>query len=298
MTRKGIFSHKPSIKRLSFHKGLTLVELMVALALGALVAVSIVQALISNRLSDDLNKSIASAQENGRFIMTRLRNDLLNGAYYDPLSADLNRDVDVTEEAAFLRANFIPLPGTYASRAELGSIEGADANSDTLVIAMQGLRDCRGYKLGYDADEEFFVVNEYFLENNSLKCRGFDGRWLRGQKGPEGHNGHASVTLMENVLDFQVMYGITRTDVANTGGSPVRYIDASELAGALASNAYIVALKTAVIIKGDGDGFVSEPATFKIFEEDKKTAPDRGLYKAFQTTITLRNANYFVRGNI
>ena len=289
---------KRLLKNNTSQRGLTLVELMVALALGSLVAISIIQALVSNRISDDLNKSIASAQENGRFIMTRLRNDILNAAYYDPLSANLNRDVDITEEAAFLRANFIPLPGDFVSRAGLGAIEGADGESDTLVVAMQGLRDCRGFKLGYAADEEFFVVNEYFLDNNSLRCTGFDGRWLRGQKAAEGHNGHASVTLMENVLDFQVMYGITRTDNVLAPGSPVRYIDASQIAAAKADGAYIVALKLAVVIKGDGDGFVTDPATFKIFDEDQITAPDRGLYKAFQTTITLRNANYFVRGNI
>lgn len=279
-------------------RGLTLVELMVAVALGALVALSIIQALVSNRMSDDLNKSIASAQENGRFIMTRLRNDIINGGYYDPLNRTFNRDADVAEEGAFLRANFIPLPGTFVSRPSLGAIEGSGADSDTLVVASQGLRDCRGYKLGYAADEEFFVVNEYFLEDNILRCRGFDGRWLRGKKGAEGHNGHNSVTLMENVLDFQVMYGITRTHDKTMQGSPVRYINASELVAALAANAHVVAVKIAVIIKGDGDGFVSEPATFKLFDEQKITAPDRGLYKAFQTTITLRNANYFVRGNI
>jgi len=283
-------------KGLLFQKGLTLIELMVALALGSLVAVSIIQALISNRLSDDLNKSIASAQENGRFIMTRIRNDVINGAYYNPLSAALNKDTDVIEEAAFLRTNFVPLPGAFVSRMALGAVEGNNGESDRLVVANQALRDCRGYKLGYDADEEFFVVNEFYLENNSLKCSGFDGRWLRGQKAPEGHNAHRSVTLMENVLDFQVMYGITRTNNANAPGSPVRYIDASELAAAFANDAYVVALKVAVVIKGDGDGFVVEPAEFKIFEEEKITAPDRGLYKAFQTTITLRNAYYFARG--
>lgn len=284
--------------RFHHQRGLTLIELMVAVALGSLVAVSIIQALVSNRMSDDLNKSIASAQENGRFIMTRLRNDIINGGYYDPLNRNLNRDTDVVEEGAFLRANFIPLPGVFVSRPALGSIEGNGADSDRLVVGLQGLRDCRGYKLGYAADEEFFAVNEYYLEDNNLKCRGFDGRWLRGKKGAEGHNGHNAVTLMENVLDFQVMYGITRTDNKTMQGSPVRYIDASELVGAFAANAHVVALKVAVIIKGDGDGFVAEPATFKLFEEEKLTAPDRGLYKAFQTTITLRNANYFVRGNI
>ncbi len=278
--------------------GLTLVELMVAVALGAIVSIGIVQVLVSNRFSDDLNTSIATAQENGRFIVTRLRNDIMMAGYHNPLFPDLNDSVDLTEENSFLRNNVIVLPGDFALRANLGSSEGSGSSDDTLVISKQALQDCRGAKLGYLDDEEFYVVNEYFLEGDELRCRGFDGRVLRGQRIAIDHNNHEAVTLMEDVLSFQVMYGITASDVNATTGTPVKYIDASELAAAFDDNAHVVAVKIALIIKGDGDGFIESPAEFKLLNEDTITAPDKGLYQAFETTITLRNAKNFVRANI
>ncbi|MEM0909389.1 MAG: PilW family protein [Pseudomonadota bacterium] len=279
-------------------QGLTLVELMIAVALGALVSIGIVQVLVGNRFSDDLNTSIASAQENGRFIVTRLRNDIMMAGYHNPLFPDLNDSVDVTEENAFVRNNVIPLPGDFTAWPTLGSKEGAATASDTLVISKQEQHDCRGKKLGYADDEEFFVVNEYFLESDELRCRGFDGRVLRGQRIAVDHNNHEAVTLMENVLSFQVMYGITASDVNATTGNPVKYIDASQLNVALNDNAHVVAIKIALIIKGDGDGFVETHADFKLLNEDSIAAPDKGLYQAFETTITLRNAKNFVRANI
>lgn len=278
--------------------GLTLVELMVAVALGALVSIGVVQVLVGNRFSDDLNTSIASAQENGRFIITRMRNDVMMAGYHNPLFPDLNADVDIVEESAFVRNNVIPLAGDFSSRANLGSQEGAGNANDVLVVSKQAQHDCRGYKLGYLDDEEFFVVNEYFLENDELRCRGFDGRVLRGQKSAIGHDNHKAVTLMENVLSFQVMYGITASNQNANTGTPVKYIDASELGNAFADNAHVVAVKIALIIKGDGDGFVETPTTFKLLNENPITAPDKGLYQAFETTITLRNAKNFVRANI
>ena len=118
---------------------------------------------------------------------------------YDPLSAELNQDVDVVEEAAFIQNRPIPIPGDFPNAVDLGALQGAAGANDTLVVSLQAERDCRGYKLGYAADEEFYVVNQYFVEDNKLKCRGFDGRVLRGQRAAVGNNGDAAFTLLDDV---------------------------------------------------------------------------------------------------
>lgn len=282
-------------------KGVTLVELMISLALGLVISGAVIQIMVSNSVTDKFNKAVASAQENGRYIMSRLRDDLLMTGLYDPLSPNLSRLVDIVEEGAFVRNHPIPVPGDFPSRPALGAQQGADGANDTLVVSLQSDRDCRAYDLGYARvapvpDEEFYVVNEYFVEDGKLKCRGFDGRVVRGHKVAVGHNGHAGVTLLDDVLSFQVVYGITRIGATNGTTRPIQYISAEELPQAYINNSHVVAVRIALVVRGDGEGFVTQPSRFKLLNEDGITAPDLGLYKAFETTITLRNTKNFARG--
>ena len=88
--------------------GFSLIELMISLTLGLILSAAVVQVMISNNSTERLNRSIASAQENGRFIIARLRNDLIMTGRYDILQPDLNKDVDIIVEGAFLH-NKAPL---------------------------------------------------------------------------------------------------------------------------------------------------------------------------------------------
>jgi type IV pilus assembly protein PilW len=57
-----------------------------------------------------------------------------------------------------------------------------------------------------------------------------------------------------------------------------------------------VSIRLAFVIKGEGDIRLDQAASFKLLNEDTLTAPDNGLYKSFETTITLRNMKNFARG--
>lgn len=277
-------------------QGFTLIEIMITLALGLLISGAIIQVMVSNSVTDRLNRAIASAQESGRFIVSRLRSEVIMTGRYDNLSADLNRDVDVVEEGAFVQNRPIPLPGDFVSRAGLGALDGNLGDSDTLVISLQSDRDCRGYTLGYAAGEEFYVVNEYFLDGRELKCRGFDGRYLRGQKIAEGHNGHAAFTLLDDVESFQVLYGIADAAIAGDNSArPVQYIPASDLAGVFANNAQVVAIRIALLVRGDGEVAVDPVPSFVLLDEDPVTPGNQHIYKQFEVTIALRNMKNFMR---
>jgi type IV pilus assembly protein PilW len=285
-------------KNLTAQRGFSLVEVMISLALGLVISAAVVQILVSNSLTDKLNRAMASTQESGRYIITRMRSELLMVGLYDALNPNLSNAVDISEEEAFVRNHPIPIPGDFSNRASLGSMQGIDGANDTLVVSLQASQDCRGFNLGYDPIEEFYVVNEYFVADGKLKCRGFDGRVLRGQRPAVGHNGHAAYTILDDVASFQVTYGIANPLSNNGETLPSRYIDASDLAAAYLANHQVVSLRMAILIKGEGEMNLDKALTFKLLNEDSITAPDKHLYKAFETTVTLRNMRNFVRGNI
>lgn len=277
-------------------KGFSLIELMISLSLGLLITGAVIQLMASNQVTDRLNRALASSQEGGRFIINRLRTDLLTTGRYDPLSANLNTNVDVADEAAFIQNRPVAIPGDFSGNVLLGSVQGSNGSNDTLVAAMQADRDCRGYKLGYLDSEEFFVVNEYFVEDQKLKCRGFDGRVLRGQQAAVGNNGDAAFTLLDNVLNFQVIYGMNANSaVGDNTGRPVNYVTADQIAAQRALGSNVVAIRIALVIEGDGSAFIDPAPTFKLLNEDAFTPSGNRLYKMFETTITLRNMKNFVR---
>ncbi|MGB2427236.1 MAG: PilW family protein [Alteromonas sp.] len=278
-------------------KGFTLIEIMITLALGLLISGAIIQVMVSNSVTDRLNRAIASAQESGRFIVNRLRSDVIMAGRYDLLSGNLDRSVDVVEESAFVQNHPIPLPGDFGVRPDLGAVEGPNTgDSDVLVISLQTDRDCRGYTLGYNNNDEFYVVNEYFLDGSQLKCRGFDGRYLRGQRPAIGHNGHAAFTLLDDVESFQVLYGIANPLIAGDASArPVQYIPANQLANAIAASGQVVAVRIAVLVKGDGQVNVSQSSSFVLLNEAPISPGSDHIYKQFEVTIALRNMKNFVR---
>jgi type IV pilus assembly protein PilW len=273
--------------------GFSLIELMISIALGLIISSAVVQVMISNNSTERLNRSIASTQENGRFIITRLRNDLIMTGRYDMLQPDLNTDVDMVVEAAFVHNNPIIVVGDFSDALNKGVKEGAGNASDTLMVALQARKDCRGATHGY-VDEEFMVVNEYFLEGTSLKCRGFDGRVLRGLKVEVDDD--SAYTLLDGVTSFQVQYGITDNLASQDNSArPVRFIEADLLGVEKTAGALVVAIRIALLIKADTDVIISPVSKFKLLNEEPVQPSEKRLYKQFETTITLRNSKNFAR---
>lgn len=284
------------MKSLSRHGGFTLVELMISLTLGLLISGAVVRVMISNSAVESLNRAITSAQESGRFIVSKMRSEILMTGRYDPHSPLLNADVDVVSEAAFVQNHPIPIPGNFTNGAAIGALQGAAGANDTLVVSYQGDRDCRGYKLGYAATEEFYVVNQYFVEDMKLKCRGFDGRVLLGQKVAVGNDGDTAYTLLDYVYSFQVQYGIANNVLAGDNSArPVRYLTADLLAAELASGSQVLAVRIAVLVKGDSEVVIEPVPYFKLLNESPIQPSEKRFFKQFETTISLRNVKNFMR---
>ncbi len=272
-------------------RGFSLVELMVAMTLGAMVSVTIIQIMVGNSVTQQLNRALASSQENGRFIIHRLRQDVLHTGLYNELAGKLDHSVDIAEEAIFVRQHPIIMPNTFASWSTLGIIDRDSSGSDELVITRQHTRDCRGYSLGYSVATEFPVVNQYYVEDETLRCRGFDLRVLRGQKVATGHNRHNSIALLQGVVSFQVLYGLGD---ANTG-QVNRYVTASELSDPM----QVVVLRMAVLLRSPETINVSNTHDFIILDNSAIQPSGNHIYRQFETSVTLRNARYQLqRGEI
>jgi len=66
--------------------GLTLVELMIAMVLGLVLVAGAIQLLVSNKQSYRLQDSLSRLQENGRFAIQLLSDDIRMSGFHDPFT--------------------------------------------------------------------------------------------------------------------------------------------------------------------------------------------------------------------
>lgn len=85
------------------HKGMTLVEVMIAITLGLLITAAITTMFVSMRKSYKQNDSIARMQENARFAMEMITQDLRHAGFFgneaDPMFIDTTRALSVASSS-------------------------------------------------------------------------------------------------------------------------------------------------------------------------------------------------------
>ncbi|MEZ5507738.1 MAG: PilW family protein [Gammaproteobacteria bacterium] len=244
--------------------GFSLVELMVALLLGSLIAIAATQLFLVNRQADNLQQGLSAVQDQGRFIFDFLSRDLMQ-AGHDPLES--------------------VQPLIFTGHGGQVSVDGD--RDDTLVLQVNGGIDCLG-------NGSFTGIKKYHVQRNgsngSLLCTEYEdaaGTWTAKYGNSE--------SLIDNVEGFQVLYGLDYQSLGATGfGQADAYVPA-----ALGDDATqrIVSVRFAVLLASDrrvGFDTARAPASYTLLDraigEDQGVDPGDGrLYRVYTSTVALRN---------
>lgn len=291
------FSHslRPTHINARAQSGFSLVELMITLTLGLVISGAVIQVLVSSSVTNKLNQAVAQVQESGRFIMSRLSAEFYEVGRYDLVMATIDDSVDIVAEAAYVQNRPIALPGDFASNASLGSEQTSNGGSDKLAVSLLGTADCTGNRHGYALNDEFHVVNYYFVTGSTLKCTGYDGRVLRGLKAQV--SSPATVVLLDNIESFQVQFGVT-DEITTSQGQAVRYVTADVLSALRDANQQVVSLRWAVLLKSyQNEVQQTQAQQFAMLNETAKTLDTSHYYQVFSKTLALRNMKNFVRSS-
>jgi type IV pilus assembly protein PilW len=285
-----LFARKNLATKMSRQKGFTLVELMISLTLGLIITSALVRVYQSNNDLQRYNYALSNIQQDGRYVISLLRNSLIEASRYNEFDSNLDRSVDIEVEKNFIKDHPVVIPGDFTVDATVGSIDGNSGSSDTLVVNMMQMDSCTGSNFDFVDGTEFHVVNEYFLDGNILKCRGHDGRYLRGLKANGSSN--QSVTLLENVYDFQVLYGITQPVGPEEVGAITSWVTADRVAAfnRTDGSSSVVAVKVAVLIKNDDEIYIENERKLKMLGNTAFQPAKDGLYRVFETVVLFRNA--------
>lgn len=164
-------------------KGLSLVELMIALLLGSILTLAATQLFLVNRQTDNLQTGISGVQDSGRFAFDYVSRALMEAGYSEdePIVPFILDDSDFGYEIT----------------------DGAPY--DDLVFEVRAGKDCQGRELtGFkrfhvldDADGKRLVCAAYRITEEEIDGETVSS-WTAFDRGP----------LIDNIESFQILYGL------------------------------------------------------------------------------------------
>lgn len=270
-----------------FHqKGLSLIELMIALVLGSLLTIAATQLFLVGRQTDNLQTGIAAVQDNGRFAFDYVSRSLME--------AGMGIDEPIVPFALDGEGQF------NSSKAEI-----ADGDKfDTVVYEVVGGKDCLGNDLtGY---KRFYVNDD--SDGKRLMC----GSYEYSDTDADGNPAHIwtpddSGTLIDNVESFQVLYGLDfdSADSAGYGAADV-YTNATQLkqlkSDVIKGDVRIVSVRFSVLLASDEKVTLDPelaPEAIDVLDQryiqgdvtegNTINFRDGRLYRTYGSTVAIRN---------
>lgn len=276
-------------------QGMSLLELMVAMALGLMLSAAAIQLFVANQISLNLMRGMNDVQANGRFVIDQMVRDLrLSGLL--PVSAGT-----ATVTVTGLPFATTDIPGLAATSTAInrnasatttgtGAVPGLLQASDQLVlqyVAMDATTDCEGNNVAAGT----FMIARYFVRaDNGVAALACDAGTHNGTGGLAGY-GDTGQVLLTGVDSFQVLYGID--DGANGVARVTRYVNAATYA-AMAPRPTVLTVRIGLYLhSSESAGNVIPPGNdVQVLDMPLVAAnipDDRLLRRLFVTTVTLRN---------
>ena len=268
-------------------RGMSLVELMIAMLLGTMLIAGAVKIFSSNSQALRLQQQVSSVQETARLTM-------------ELLQADLRR----AGQGGTLAGGWPPVRGWNGWNAA-GSSPGLLAASDVIQIgylAPEAMTDCEGNAAqpGDTINNMYSVGRDTNPDIAALFC---DGRVVTPAGGVTNGAGFPGVALLRGVESFQVNLGVrpapaagARADV-NGYGTPQNYV-IPEVSGN-ATNALVVSIRFGLVVRSEqGIQGVQAPANPIPLLDTTLTASTMAavkvdnkfpVHRVFVKTVALRN---------
>ncbi len=207
--------------------GRTLIELLVALALGMLILLGVGSLFLGANQSTRTTTSVSSSEETGQIALTLLGNAIRRAGYAEIIGTSV---IGVRENLLYSGPILRACRGVPFNNVGTGDFgcTGTGTAPDTLAVWFQGdnalaspqaaTEDCLGNAVATTgvtnadyatrAGNIAVIRNVYFVNGGNLQCRG---------------NGNATPqTLITGVEDFRVYFGFDDTAYANAAGWALR----------------------------------------------------------------------------
>lgn len=263
-------------------QGLTLIEIMVAMLVGAFLMAGVLQVFIVNKQTYRVQENLSRLQENGRFAM-----DYLNR--YIRMAGTRSDNILSGDQSSEVSENF-----TGSNRAVGGTYQTDLNQSDTLTVRFYAdsyaqMTDCLGNQTNLNL-EKVMVVNQFSIKSDpnnknqpTLYCD------------PEHRNAGANnLPIINNPLSQPILEGVENMRVYYCGdrGAGIGCVLANQVQSSDWNR--VKSIRISLLMRSSENNLVQEPQPYQFDAngdgvEETVTPNDRFLRRVFTTTIALRN---------
>lgn len=257
-------------------QGISIVELLVALAVGMVLIAGIMQVFLASKNTYAVNQAMSTVQENGRFALEFIARSARQAGYVDP-NNKVSRPFAV-----------IPETNKCSLASKVCSQNGDALKSDIVSFAFQPPVNQAGARVDCIGDESDEIVIHRFLitgedtDQATLSCQ----RWRLNKNLTlsEDPNDFAKADLVEGIDKIQIQYGVS---TSGDSYSVNKYVNADKVD----KWDEVLAVRIGVIANSGSDLNPAPVAKeFYLFDTGPYTFPnDRKLRQVFTTTVHIRN---------
>jgi len=239
------------VKNKSKQIGLSLIEIMIALLIGAFLLGGILQIFIGSKQTYRMQQALSRLQENGRFAMSFLAKDIRMAGYWGCLSpSSPNNDIAGTDN---------------------NTAAGIDNGTDTITLKGAFVLTPTG-----TCGTPVVTSAAYYTDPSSMIYYKINASVLQ-QDTNNLHNG-----LVEGIENMQILYGVD----TSSDGTPNYYVPANNVTNPNWPN--VVSIRISLLAVTLDDNLTTQPQPYT-YNGATTTPTDRKIRRVFTSTIALRN---------
>ena len=234
-----------------YQKGLTLIEIMIALLIGAFLLGGVLQIFIGTKQTNKMQEGLSRLQENGRFAIDFLAKDIRVAGYKECLNFSFSVPTPITGTND---------TGTYTS--DTITIQTAGACAATLANTPVSATTY-SIQTGAGGQPAFFVKNDTIV--NGVVTSG------------------TAQELVEGIENMQIFYGVD-TNTPHDGAN--YYVSANQVTTSAWPN--VISVRISLLAASD-DNLSSQAVDYTYNSTTATTPTDLKIRRVFNATIAIRN---------
>ena len=285
----------PSIK---YTKGLTLIEMMIALSLGVIIILGLTSIYLSSQKSSRTRDAIANMEANARVALSSMRQIIEHAGYPSIYNVPLEKPFHSAEDGAIdtsirCRGGTEKLVKLVPPSAINNKYSIDDASKDKIVVKYMAdnpddsnaeiITDCSGSRIlpecSADPDNGMY---------DSMKAIVYSAIYITTPTGRSalqcaGSRSSKPQPLAEDISAIQFLYGINN-------GVTTSYKTATAVEAAKEWES-VISVQVAILVRSSGNVLqTKENRTFVLLNQSVNRN-DKRLYRVYSTTINLPNRN-------
>lgn len=240
--------------------GISIVEIMIAMLIGVFLTGGLIQMFITSKNTNKLQDAVSRVQENGRFAMEFITQDVRQADYFMECST-ANKDANA-------------IMGTDNDTTDPALIDGTDT-----ITLRQTIGSC---------DQRQLIATTYSIRAGA---NGQPALYRTTQTTPTG--GATTTTtqeLVEGVENMQILYGVDTDPITDTAeySIPNYYVAANAVVNTAVGWDDVAAIQISLLVKTVEDNIVADPLPYT-YNGVTTTPTDKRIRRVYNSTITLRN---------